>query len=79
MTLQTDMSPSEAPFSITPNDGVDLTITPRAVIIASAGTMKVTKLDGTTDTLTLPAGIFPMRVRRIWATGTTATGISGLV
>jgi hypothetical protein len=78
MAGQSDNSPSEYPFSITPNDNADLAQITRAVILANGGTLKITRLDNSTDTLTLPAGSFPMKVRRVWATGTTATGISGL-
>lgn len=76
--MQSDVSPGE-PFSITPSDSVDLATPIRALIISAGGTVKITKLDGvTTDTLTLPAGQFAIKVRRIWATGTTATGLTGI-
>lgn len=78
MAGQSDNSPSELPFSITPDDANDLPHITRALILANGGTVKITRLDGTTDTLTLPAGSFPMKVRRVWAAGTSATGISGL-
>lgn len=77
--MQTDMSPADDYFSITPSDSADLAVMPRALAIASGGTLKVTKPNGNTDTLTVPAGVLPIRVRRVWSTGTSASGISGLV
>jgi hypothetical protein len=74
---QTDSSPSEFPFAITPSDTVALTHAIRGFSVAVGGTVKVTRLDGSTDTLTLPAGVCPARVLLIWATGTTATGFVG--
>lgn len=75
--MQFDISGSD-PFSITPSDSVDLTKPVRGVSITVSGTIKITKYDGSTDTLTFPAGgPFPMRAQRVWATGTTATGLVG--
>jgi len=79
MTLQTDMSPSDDYFAITPSDTVDLPKPIRALGVAVGGTVKVTKPNGAQDTLTLPAGVFPMKVVRIWAGGTAATGLTGFV
>jgi len=48
----------------------------RAILVDVAGNVKVTFLDGTTDTVALIAGVWHlMQVNVIWATGTTATGI----
>lgn len=71
-------------FAITPNDGVDLAQTARAIFVQGSATLvdlKVTMLDGTTVTLLgLASGVMhPIQVRRVWATGTTATNIIGLV
>lgn len=79
MAQQTDMSPAEDFYAITPNDGTDLTFCPRALVIAVGGTLKVHKMNGNAETLTVPAGLLPIKVKRVWATGTSATGISGLV
>jgi hypothetical protein len=56
---------------------VDLTLPIRGLSVSVAGTVKITKRDGTTDTLTVPVGIQPMFAQRLWATGTTATGFVG--
>lgn len=75
----------EAPASngraVTPNDGADLAEVTRAVYVGGAGDLRV-MLRGDTAPVTLvavPAGTFcPLRVKRVHATGTTATGIVGL-
>lgn len=76
---KTDTGPADDYFPVTPDDGTDLPVDTREIIIASGGTIVLTKLDGTDVTLTLPAGRFAFRVRRVKATGTTATGITGVV
>jgi hypothetical protein len=49
-------------------------------MVGVAGAVKVTFFDGTTVTFgTLVAGVIhPLRVKRVFATGTTATGIIGV-
>lgn len=72
-------SPAEQAFAITPNDAADLATATRALCVAGNGTVQVTTLGGSTATLYLAAGVpFPVRVSRVWASGTTATGIVGL-
>lgn len=73
---QTDMSPSNYPFTITPHDS-NVVASHRSISISTGGDVKVTRLDDTTDTLPLPAGIIPMRIKVLWATGTTASGFVG--
>lgn len=61
------------------SDTVDLTDITRAISFTVAGAIKVTMLGG--ETVVIPSGnlntgqMNPMRVSRIWATGTAATGI----
>ena len=71
--------PAEDFFPVAPSDTVDLAVNTRKICLAVGGDVKVHKLDGSAVTLTLPAGVIPIRVRRIWATGTTATGITALI
>lgn len=66
-------------FPITPADGADIAVETRWISVAVGGALVVDKLDGTSVTLTLPAGIFPIRAQRVRATGTTATGLVGYV
>jgi hypothetical protein len=64
---------------VTPSNTVDLTYVSRALVIGTAGDVKVTTLGGETVTLpAVPAGILPLRVTRVFATGTTAASISAL-
>lgn len=74
-------SPVEGGFDVTPADGADLPTLTRALMVAGAGDLAVTLKNG--DTITLPAlapgVIYPIRARRVEATGTTATGIKGLI
>jgi len=61
--------------SVTPNDSTDITPC-RALLVGAAGDVKVTYENGQTDTVYLSAGIWhPMLVKRVWSTGTAATGI----
>ncbi|WOI58424.1 hypothetical protein [Palleronia sp. LCG004] len=72
-------SPPTAIMSITPDDDRDLNQPTRAINVSSAGNLRVTTTEGTTGTVFVGAGIaFPLRVVRIWATGTDAEGIKGL-
>lgn len=60
---------------VTPNDGADL---PKKglLYIGVSGNLRVTTLGGSTITFAnVPVGFFPVRVARVWATGTTATSI----
>lgn len=61
---------------VTPNDGVDLDLASRAIAVANEGFVKVTTISGSTGRIfVVPGAPFPIRARRIWATGTTATEI----
>ncbi len=68
-------------FAVTPNDGVDLAVSTRALYIGVGGNVKLTTVDGTTVTFVgLNAGqLLPVRAVRIFSTDTTATTILGLV
>ena len=74
-------SPVEGGFDVVPEDGVYLEKVTRALMITGAGDVAVTLKNG--DAITLPGltpgVIYPIRAARIAATGTTATGIKGLI
>ena len=74
-------SPISGGFDVAPNDGLDLVRVTRALMVTGAGDVTVVLRDG--DTLTLPAltpgVIYPFRIRRVLSTGTTASGVKGLV
>ncbi|SNR66917.1 spike base protein, RCAP_Rcc01079 family [Paracoccus sediminis] len=72
-------APAGTIFTIEPDDAADLPILTRAINVARSGDLRVTMADGTTGTLFLAAGsLVDLRVRRVWATGTSAEGICGL-
>jgi hypothetical protein len=66
-------------FPVTPNDGADLSVAARGLLIAVGGTLKVTLPSGATCATTVPAGFFPVNCVRVWSTGTAATGITAIV
>lgn len=72
--------PAETIFEITPDDGADLSRITTALNVATPGTVRLTLADGSVSDVSIAPGLaFPVRARRIWATGTSATGIRGLV
>lgn len=72
-------SPAVNLIEITPNDTQDLSEFSRALNVAVSGMVRVTTVRGDTATINIAAGIpFPVRVRRVWQTGTTASGICAL-
>jgi hypothetical protein len=73
-------SPAENSADLTPDDGTDLTTATRALWVGVTGSVKVTLVGGTTVTFaSVPGGtILPVRVARLWATGTSATNLLGL-
>jgi hypothetical protein len=69
-------SPATHLTEIVPNDTQDLAQTTRALNVGTTGVVRVTTMGGETASIYIAAGIaFPLRVTRIWATGTTATNI----
>lgn len=65
--------------AVTPDNDNDLATWARALHISVAGALKVTTTDGSVVTFaTMQAGILPVCCRRVWATGTAATGITAL-
>lgn len=71
--------PAIAVFDVIPNDASDLPHVTTALNVATPGTVRVTTADGSVSDVTVhPGQSFPIRVTRVWLTGTTATGIRGL-
>ena len=71
--------PATAIFDIIPSDVSDITQVTTALSVATPGTVRVTTQDGTTGDLSIhPGQPYPIRVTRVWQSGTTATGIRGL-
>lgn len=64
-------------LGITPSDTVNLPSPTQAISVGVAGTVTVDMAGGQKNQLlTLPAGMFTIQVTKIYATGTTATGIA---
>lgn len=72
--------PASNAFDIAPGDGSDLAIVTRALWVGGAGAVKLTTQGGDTVTLSgVTAGsLIPIRVSRVFSTGTTATLLVGL-
>lgn len=73
-------APSSSAFEITPDDGSDLQNVTRGLYVGSSGDVRVLMLgDDTPVTFTGLAGgvTHAKRIRRVYATGTTATGLIG--
>jgi len=72
-------SPASHVMEVTPSDGADLIMTSRAINVAQSGLVQITTVSGSTATVYIAAGMaFPVRATRIWASGTTANGITVL-
>jgi len=66
-------------FEITPDDTNDLAEVTSGINVATPGIVRVTTEDGSvSDVMVHPGNAFPVRARRVWLTGTTATGLRGL-
>lgn len=72
--------PAKRAEAITPDDANDIVTVTRALYVGSAGDVRVDMADGSDVTFSsVPSGtVLPLRVRRVYATGTTASGIVGL-
>lgn len=71
-------SPARDAFAITPDNNTDLDAVTRAVYVGGEGDLAVIMYSGAEVTLAGAVGVVPVCVRRVKATGTTATGIVGL-
>ena len=66
--------------AVVPNDAADLATLSRALYVGTTGDITVTMAGGEANVLikAAPVGILPLRVSRVWATGTTATNLVAL-
>ncbi|MBI1173373.1 hypothetical protein GC209_18450 [bacterium] len=73
-------SPAAHAFAITANDSADLALTTRAIYVGGSGDVRVKTVGGGTVTFSgVSAGvILPVRINRVYVTGTTATNLIGL-
>jgi hypothetical protein len=69
--------PADNAAAVTPNDSVDLTNVARALYIGTGGDVKITTAGGDTVTLNDVQGgsILPIRTKRVFSTGTTASNM----
>lgn len=68
-------SPASRAAAVTPNDAADLVAHARSLWVGGLGNLAVVTVGGDTETFPNVSGLFPVRVKRVLATGTTATGI----
>lgn len=73
-------SPAYHAQPVTPSDTTVLERTSRAVYVGMAGSLKVEMASGDVVILNsvLAGSVYPLRVRRVYATGTTAADIVSL-
>lgn len=74
-------APARSAFAITPNDSADLPAAIRQLTIGTTGGVVVYDNPRGVQRTTgpLPVGTYAMTAHRIWATGTTAVGLTGWV
>lgn len=72
-------SPASGLMPVIPDDAADLPVAARALNVAQSGFVQLSTVEGDTAAVYIAAGIaFPIRAARVWASGTTATGIVAL-
>lgn len=73
-------APLTGGFAATPDDAADLPVLTRALMVGGGGDLAAVLKDGSTVTLPelAPGVVYPVRVARVLATGTSASGIVGL-
>lgn len=64
--------------SVTPSDTADLATQARALWVGGSGDVKVDTAGGDTVTFSGVSGLLPVRVARVYSTGTTGTNIMAL-
>lgn len=69
--------------AIVPSDSLNIDPRVDAIYVGVSGDIAITPNDNVADTVVIfkavPVGWFPVKCRRIWATGTTATDLVGAV
>ena len=72
--------PARDLMPVTPTDGTDLSTTAVSLYVETGGTLSLITEAGEARDVTVPDFmVLPLGVRRVNATGTTATGIHALV
>ena len=70
-------SPASGAADITPANGVDLPQFTRAIYVGQGGDLRVRMVSGEVVTLagTASGAVYPLRVRQVYGTGTTASAL----
>lgn len=78
--MDTQLRNARRAVAVTPSDSVNLVKTAhKGLYVGGTGNVSVLTLDGQTVTFTaVPIGFFPVAVKRVNSTGTTATNIVAL-
>ena len=71
-------SPASGGAALSPDDNADLAQVTRALWVGTSGDVSVVLKSGDAVTFKNATGWMPMRVARLMATGTSATGIVGV-
>ena len=72
--------PARDILPVTPDDDTDLPAVALALYIEQGGSLTVTTVAGAKRTINAADwSVLPVGIRRVWATGTTATNIGALV
>ncbi len=71
-------APAEHIAAVTPADDTDLGYATRALLVATAGNLKVTTVGGEAVTIPVVAGYNPLRVVRVWAASKTCGDVFAL-
>lgn len=72
--------PAQGAYAVTPSDSAALAKTVRGLYVGVTGNVAVTGLDGLNCTFTnVPVGILQVACSYVLSTGTTASGIVGLL
>ena len=81
-TFESATNQARQAVEVTPSDGTDLAQYAKALYIGVSGDLTIIPLEAEDDTGVLfkdhPAGYMPVMVRRVLATGTSATNIVAL-
>ena len=71
-------SPGKNAYNVTPSDGADLSFTSRALYVGTSGNINVIMAGDTANTTftnVQNGTTLPIRVKKVWTTGTTASNI----
>lgn len=75
--------PADDVVPVTPSDAADLTEAIRAIRLAATGTAGIVRITTRTgsvrDLPIVPGEQWNVRIVRVWTTGTTASGLWGLI